>query len=104
MSAKGVVSLDDLAAPAWFASAAEDLKALRPRWSKGLPCVALRAGGELPAEASPWMLGAIGFTETEAIRHDLIDLLRAHADRDALDAWMTAVLKTWISAASPARD
>lgn len=104
MPAKAKISLDNLDAPEWFLQAAEELKPLSPKWAKSLPSIALRAGGELPAEAFPWLLASLRFTEEEAIRHDVVDLLRSRADRDSLDAWMAFVMKTWIAAESPAKD
>jgi hypothetical protein len=103
MTAKAVSSLDDLDVPGWFAAAASDLKPVRPRWAKGLSRIGLR-GGELPPEACPWTLGAIAFMEAEAVKHDLIDLLKLRVDPASLDAWMAEVLQAWIAAGTPARD
>ena len=74
-----------------------------PKWRQSLPVVALRAGNPLPAGLGAWILGALAVTEEEAARHELVDLLRRHADSASLDRWTADVLCAWISAGSPLR-
>src|SRR5579862_3247226 len=80
MAAKSSASLDDLDLPDWFFSAVEELKPTRPRWCKNPPPIALQSQRELPPESYPWILAAMLYLETEAVRHDLFDLLKRHAD------------------------
>jgi len=97
-------SLDDLDAPDWFLQAADDLKSTRPRWCKGLPAIALRGGAMLPADAYPWTLSALAYIEAEAVRHDIVDLLRRHGELASVDLWMAAVVDAWVAGAAPVRD
>jgi hypothetical protein len=97
-------SLEDLDLPEWFLGAAEELKPLRPRWLKALRPIVLRDGHELPPEASAWVLGSIATTEAESARHDLLDLIKRHANPASLDEWIAAMLKTWLAGAAPIKD
>ena len=104
MPARETSSLSELNFPAWFAGAVEDLTPVKRKWVKKLPALCLRSGDQLPAKVDPWIIGAFVYMESEAIRHDLIDLLKRYADPASLDAWMAVVLRAWIDAEKPARD
>lgn len=97
-------SVESLGAPGWLAAAAAELTPARPGWVKSLPPVALAAGGRLPVEFHPWLLGAIKATDAEAARHDLLEALPRHAERESLDAWYATAVQAWVDAGSPARE
>lgn len=97
-------SLDQLDVPEWFADAARELKAARPKWARDLPSIALLPSGELPSTASPWVLAAIVSTEVESAKHDVMDLVKHKSETASLDAWMGAVLKCWLGEGAPERD
>jgi hypothetical protein len=94
----------ELDVPPWFAGAVEDLTPVKRKWVKKLPALSLRSGGELPPKVDAWIVGAFVYMESEAVRHDLVDLLKRYADPASLDAWMAVVLRAWIDAEKPLRD
>lgn len=104
MASKAAASIDDLDVPEWFIAAVEELNAVKPRWCKNLPEIVLRDHAALSCESHPWIMAALRHMETEAIRHDLIDLLKRHADLDSLDCWMAAALQAWLDGNAPERD
>jgi len=105
MPAKGkTITLDNLDAPNWFLDAAAELQPAKPRWYAVPPEIALRNGDVMAPEAAPWIVAAFIHGEKEAIRHDLVDLVKRHAQPASLDAWMEAILTAWIEGTAPDKD
>ena len=90
--------------PEWFMDAVEDITPTKRKWIKNLPVISLRSGGLLSAKAWPWIVVTFIHMESEAVRHDLIDLLKRHTDAVSLDAWMAVLLREWMEAETPSRD
>jgi hypothetical protein len=104
MASKAAKSIDDLDVPEWFIAAVEELKPVRSLWCKNLPEIVLRDQTALLPASHPWIMAALRHMEAEAIRHDLVDLLKRHADLDSLDSWMAAALQAWLEDGTPEND
>lgn len=104
MASKKAAKIDDQDVPEWFIAAVEELKPVKSRWCKDFPEIALRDHTTLLPESHPWIMAVLRHMEAEAIRHDLVDLLKRHADLDSLDCWMAAALQAWLESGAPEYD